>query len=144
MENNIFISDIDTIEDVYYDPILRKSPLPRYDVKEIVDLIFNDECYYANTTLKVRYKKNRGRNYDIYLFKLIQPFDCNLYIIANSLHGGEWESMELHGNYNDYKSGSYDFIRKYIVNHITLGKEEKIEVDIISFRREKGIGCWID
>lgn len=127
------------IEEEEYFPILDNNKLTELNAKEIHELFFRKDVFYSDVTLYVRIKRQTEyrRYYDIYMFKLIQPFGCRFYMIANSLDGNKWDSLELSGDYSEIKEQSLKFIREYLKKYITHKKGEiKIEVDVSTFENE--------
>ena len=122
--------DIDE-EPEFYIPILLDNDLDELDAEEIRDLIFRWDRFYVDVTLYARIEK------EVIMFKLIQPFDCEFIIVANSIRGGQWDSIELSGSYKNYREQSFLFIHNYIQRYLSTKEGNiRIKVDTNSFKDE--------
>ena len=124
-----------TYEEEEYFRILDPEPLQTIDPKGIVGLLFRKREFFVDIPLYIRTNEPQFFLDKIFVFKLLQPFDCEIIIAANSLSGGNWESLELRGDYESYQKQALEFVKSYIKKRVTKNKELRVEVDSDSFQR---------
>ena len=128
-----------TKEELLETPSLRifdDEPLPKLNAEGISDLLFPNESRMLDIPVYVRNKTKNSKYFDCYVFKLIQPLESEVIIVANSLAGGKWDSFELSGSKKKKKEDGIRFIKQYLEKYITKNSESEVEVNMFAYEIE--------